>query len=444
MLRKILLIYMVLSVALMSLAWITIADEELGKLHFFAFLFLFFISGLVHIYMGLRYSELTVHSIYQGLANLRDGDFGVSLRVDERTIKKKIDRDVLDLFNRVGESLRIERQNLYHRELFLDTVIQSSNLILVLTDAVGVVVYSNHMAKKYLNGGRSIDNEHLLYLLDEQHSPFKDFIERRSPGIVNVNIDAVDHVYHFSISNFVINQEEHHLYLFKDVTRDIGGEEVKIWKKVIRVMSHELNNSLAPISSLAHSGEKMLEKKKYKDISTVLSSISERAKHLTSFLDNYSTLSRLPLPRVECVQLKEFVESLQTAIQFVFSGDYPVSAAKFDQVQISQVLLNLVKNAHEAGGADNEVVLDLQINSGEDESEVFLVFSVLDRGCGIQELYMENALLPFYSTKPGGSGIGLSLSKEIIEAHGGRLHIANRSHGGLRVSIMLPQATRDL
>jgi signal transduction histidine kinase len=119
--------------------------------------------------------------------------------------------------------------------------------------------------------------------------------------------------------------------------------------------------------------------------------------------------------------------------QYQLVGDAPAEAAMFDPAQVEQVLINLIKNAHESGSAAEAVTLAITQTRRE------LRIDVADRGPGMTDTVLAQALLPFYSTKRAGTGLGLALAREIIEAHGGRVLLANRDGGGLRVSLRLPQ-----
>ena len=118
--------------------------------------------------------------------------------------------------------------------------------------------------------------------------------------------------------------------------------------------------------------------------------------------------------------------------RFRLSGKLPDAPGRFDAAQVEQVLINLIKNAHEAGGTDDEVTLSIREAGSE------LRIEVADRGPGMSEAVLAQALLPFYSTKRSGTGLGLALAREISEAHGGRIALANRESGGLRVTLILP------
>jgi signal transduction histidine kinase len=198
------------------------------------------------------------------------------------------------------------------------------------------------------------------------------------------------------------------------------------------LISHELNNSLAPISSLAHSGRLVLARPDQDKLEAIFATIEERSRHLKTFIEGYARFARLPAPRLETVPVPAFVESLQNAVPFVFRCTPDEPRLQADPAQLEQVFINLLKNAHESGSAPEDVSLSVA------PSGPYLRFDVCDRGSGMTDDVLRSALLPFYSTKQTGTGLGLPLCREIVEAHDGRLGIANRRGGGVRVSVLLP------
>ncbi|HEY8265475.1 MAG TPA: ATP-binding protein, partial [Steroidobacteraceae bacterium] len=233
---------------------------------------------------------------------------------------------------------------------------------------------------------------------------------------------------------FTLNSQPHRLLLFKQLTREMAAQEVAIWKKVIRVIAHELNNSLAPISSLAHSGQQLALAPDTERLARVFSTIEERASHLATFIDGYARFAKLPRPRPASVAWGPLLAGLNDSLAFRVVQPLPQAQAWIDATQVEQVLINLVKNAIESGSPEDEVTLTVTERAGG------VAIEVKDRGSGLTDDVLRDALLPFYSTKPKGTGLGLTLCREIVDAHGGRLAIANREGGGAIVTVWLPQA----
>ena len=217
------------------------------------------------------------------------------------------------------------------------------------------------------------------------------------------------------------------------LTVELRRQEVRTWKKVIRTISHELNNSLGPIGSLAHSGQELVRRGEHERLERVLAVIEERSRHLEAFIGGYARFAKLPAPRIGSVQWPEFVDGLRSHVGFRVVGTLPEAPGRFDAAQLEQALMNLLRNAHESGSPPDDV--ELRVRRFGDRVSI----DVCDRGSGMSETVLSNALLPFYSTKRGGTGLGLALVREIAEAHGGRVSLANRRGGGLIVTLVIPE-----
>jgi nitrogen fixation/metabolism regulation signal transduction histidine kinase len=229
------------------------------------------------------------------------------------------------------------------------------------------------------------------------------------------------------------------LLVMTDVSRSLRDEERQAWQRLIRVIGHEINNSLAPIKSIAHSLERLVGRDPRpadwdSDMRDGLQVIASRADALSRFTAAYAQLARLPAPSIEPVALAPLIARVsgleqRLAVQVARGADVAVPA---DAAQLEQLLINLVRNAVDAalvtGGA-----VRVSWELGDGRVRVW----VDDEGPGVSN--PANLFVPFFTTKPGGSGIGLVLCRQIAEAHGGTLTLENRQPGpGCRAELVLP------
>jgi nitrogen fixation/metabolism regulation signal transduction histidine kinase len=245
----------------------------------------------------------------------------------------------------------------------------------------------------------------------------------------------------------------HTLVVLLDVSRALREEERSAWKKLIRVLGHELNNSLTPIKSIAGSlstrlDDAALSPEQRRDFDRGLEIIEARSASLNRFLQAYRALAQMPPPAIRRVALRPIVERvafLETRLPVMMTGG-PDVALMVDPDQIEQMLINLVRNAVEAAieagahegakgsGPPAEAVPQVALSWKLEDHNI--VLNIEDNGAGL--LNPSNAFVPFYTTKPAGSGIGLALSRQIAEAHGGSIELANRNGRGCKVRVMLP------
>ena len=303
---------------------------------------------------------------------------------------------------------------------------------------LGYGAAANLAARHLLNAGRALNGEAFDEVVASAPAPLAQAIADGGDGLFNVTLDDEDETFHLSQREFKLQGRAHRLFQIRRMTRELARQEVATWKKVIRVISHELNNSLGPIRSLSHTGRLLAQRGDVARLTTVFDTVEERTRHLEGFIQGYARFAKLPAPRRETVAWAPFLDALARHYAFVLRAPPPAQAASFDRAQIEQALINLLKNAHEAGGAHEGV--ELAVTQGPREVRI----EVADRGSGMSETVFANALLPFYSTKRSGSGLGLALVREIAEAHGGRVQLVNRRSGGLRVALVLPSAGIEL
>ncbi|WP_271009862.1 sensor histidine kinase [Paucibacter sp. B51] len=370
----------------------------------------------------------------------RDGDFSMSIAAGPSGPLRQAElAALLRAHQELGLALREQRQQLARRELLLDTVVQNTPLaLLLLQEPGGEISYANIAARQLLARGRSLAGLSLASLLDDSPETLRLALASGQDQVFGISENGQEELFHLSQRSLQLQGQPHRLLLLRRMTRELSRQEVASWKRVIRVISHELNNSLAPISSLSHSGAELARRGQTERLEAVFASIGERSRQLHRFLAAYAEFAKLPSPHLQSVDWPAFLAGLLAQHPYRLEGAEPTRPARFDPGQLAQALINLLKNAQEAGGPPEAVSLAVEWQARE------LCFVVRDRGCGMSEAVLAQALLPFYSTKRsggqhGGSGLGLALAREIAEAHGGRIGLSNREGGGLEVRFCLPQ-----
>ena len=373
-----------------------------------------------------------LHGIADGVKGFQENDFGFRLapgRDDELGA-------LVAIFNRMGDVLRTERREIYERELLLDAVLQGAPMAILLLNARDRVVYANAAARKMFAGqGRLVG---LALAEIEAPAPLRDALLAGADTTVSARTGPhEEETWRVAVRAFHLHTQRHRLVVVETLTGDVRRQELEAWRKVIRVVSHEVNNSLAPVSSLVHSARLAASDARHSDrLEEILATIDERVRHLSRFVEGYAALARLPAPAPETVLWAPFLESVRRAVPFRILGPPEPPAAVFDPAQIQQVLLNLLKNAAEAGGPAGEIAVSV-----EPSPRGGSILRVLDRGPGMNEEAMRRAALPLSSAARltrGGRGLGLPLCAEILAAHGGTLTLGPRPGGGTIATCALP------
>jgi len=372
--------------------------------------------------------QQSLSAIDNGIDAFKDNDFSLTVHN-----KKYLETErLVNIYNELATVLRNERMDIFQRELLLDTVIQSTPVALVLTNSRGSVAYSNFAAKELFRQAKKLEGAHFDSLFPLLSVALQKATKEKHSGLVTDTVDEQAIIYNIDCRQFMLNGSEHSLYLYKNMTNEIAQKETDMWKQVIRLISHELNNSLAPISSLTRSAQKIIDQPEHIHmLHDVLETIGKRTKHLHNFISEYAQFARFPKPVIKAVELQSFFQHIERIVATTCLFDVNITTAHFDAAQIEQVLINLVKNAKESGGNVNDVTLELSQQAN------LLTFSVCDRGTGLSDSQMQQVLLPFFTTKSTGTGVGLALCNEIVNSHGGKLKLGNREHGGLSVSFSL-------
>lgn len=250
----------------------------------------------------------------------------------------------------------------------------------------------------------------------------------------------------WGVSTTIFREEglQHRLLAVQDLTRALREEEIATWKRLVRVLGHELNNSLTPIKSIAGSIQSLVKRDPppedwKEDAIHGLNIIATRADALSRFMSQYARLAKLPPPTYGSVDVPSMIRriaALETRLP-IRVNDGPAIHIRADSDQLEQVLINLIRNAVDASAETGGGVAVCWNIQGEGAGTERLVLRVLDEGHGIANL--GNLFVPFFTTKPGGSGIGLVLCRQIAEAHGGSLTLTNREdRSGCEARLEVP------
>lgn len=315
----------------------------------------------------------------------------------------------------------------------LSAALEHDPSAVVLVDAEGTVVYANAASHRVLSVSSPLLGQDVDVVFDNLHADLEAALISGRDSIVAQGAANDDETLLVSSRTLTIDGNPHFLYMLRPITQQVRRQEVEHWKKLIRVLSHELNNALAPITSLLSSARKV-NQMTHQDprLGDIFENIAERTRHLVQFLEGYREVARLPLPDPKETPWESFLTGLLSQKAFRQVGTLPQRPGYFDPIQLERVLINVLNNAYEAGSGVEDICVEVSEEPGG------FRINVMDRGSGMPEPVLKQAMLPFFSTKRTGTGVGLALSREIIEAHGGQLTLSNREGGGLLVSCFLP------
>jgi two-component system nitrogen regulation sensor histidine kinase NtrY len=366
------------------------------------------------------------------LAALREGDYSIRARGAREDDALG---EVLLEINSLGETLRVQRLGAFEATALLRTIMAEIDVAVFTFDPERRLRLVNRAGEHLL--GKPMDK-----LLGK---PANDLglaacLEANEDAPLSLTFPGATGRWGVRRSTFREHGLPHELLVLTDLSRTLREEERRAWQRLVRVLGHEMNNSLAPIKSLAGSLEALLRKEPrppdwQDDARSGLKSIAARADSLSRFMEAYARLARLPPPQKEYFDLGELIRRVvnlepRLHIKIVAGPEIKIMA---DAAQIEQLLINLLHNAVDAAlDAQGGVNIGWRVKG--DCAEIFIA----DEGPGI--LNPTNLFVPFFTTKPGGSGIGLALSRQIAEAHGGTLMLGNRrDRQGAEALLRLPR-----
>jgi two-component system nitrogen regulation sensor histidine kinase NtrY len=391
---------------------------------------------IVGVWLGFCFGlRERVASPLRTLANLleamREGDYSI------RASGVKSDDamgEVMQQVNAMSATLRAQRLGAMEATTLLRKVMEEINVAVFAFDGDQKVRLVNRAGERLLNEPA----ERLLGAAAESLG-LASYLEGETQQTVQHHFPSGMARWGISRSTFREGGLPHQLLVVTDLTRPLREEELKAWQRLVRVLGHELNNSLAPIKSIAGSLENLLARSPRapdweEDMSRGLRVIASRSEALSRFMGAYARLAKLPPPTLAPVGINDLVTrvvGLETRIPPVLAPG-PDITIQADADQIEQLLINVIRNA-----ADASIETGGAVRVGWSRQNGHLVVWVRDEGPGLPNT--ANLFVPFFTTKPAGSGIGLVLSRQIAEAHGGTLTLQNAGEGpGCEARLILP------
>lgn len=377
------------------------------------------------------------------LAGVKDGDYQLNF---PHNADSKSFRSLNSTFRDVIQSLREFETEKVAEYQFLDEIISQISFGVLVFDEKGNIEVMNSTASLLLglpkvSKWRNLRNPNVAFL-QTLHD-----IGLASNQLVETRINGKDQMFSVTATQITLRSAPMKIVCFQDIRSEIQKKEIEAWQKLIRILTHETMNSVTPIVSLAETMKLILEdesgtlkskeevsEENLEDLAFSLDTIIGRGNGILKFVGTYRKLTRIPNPEPELVEVRPFLEKIinlmaadSPSASVTFDLEAPVVEMYFDPVLVEQVIINLLKNARESLESTEEarVLITAKKETGRS------LIRVQDNGPGIDQNKQEKIFIPFYTTKREGSGIGLSVSRQIMNLHGGQLEL--RSEPGRTV-----------
>lgn len=379
----------------------------------------FIVLGLLvfSIIEFFTFSDKTNRELKQFLLSIKYHDFSTQYNASLDLSNKEL-RETYNIITTEFNRLKLEKE---YNHIFLQSIVEQVPIGIISIVADGSIVLFNRAAKQ------STGIEHLANIQQLQKvndTLFKATQAAKTSGnqIVTFLKESEEHTLSITLEEIPVGNTVHSLYLLQNIKNELDKQEIESWQKLIRVITHEIMNSITPIASLSATLYESLQKQPVDaetlaDITAGMNAIKNRSESLTEFVDSYRQIARVPKPDAKHFDIGDTVKRIvglyenqakEKGIAISCSIDNADLDVFADERQVEQVLTNMVNNAIDAVGSNGKIAL----NAVQDEKNVTL--TIADNGSGIDIEYLDKIFIPFFTTKQHGSGIGLTLSRQLL------------------------------
>ena len=392
------------------------------------------------VFSLIKYIDRTNKDLTRFFQSIEYSDFSQSF--GNKKLGKSFD-DLRNEFNKVIQKFKKTRSEKEEQYRYFQTIVQHIGIGVITFKTNGEIKLINNAAKRILK----ISHLKNISALDNIENSFSNKILKLKSGEKTtlkllINNELVQLLLYKT--EFKLRQQSYALVSLQNIQSELDEKEIESWQKLIRVLTHEIMNSITPITSLAATANTIIDKapdnilpnETTEDLKSAVETIHKRSKGLLEFVEKYRTLTKIPRPDFKIFPIQNLFENIKKLMENEFSEKNIQFAATVqpesleltaDQGMIEQVLLNLIINSVQSLSKKENGIIKL---TAELTSKGKVLIKVIDNGIGISKEVQEKIFIPFFTTKTDGSGIGLSLSKQIILLHGGGISVSSNVDSG--------------
>jgi two-component system, NtrC family, nitrogen regulation sensor histidine kinase NtrY len=432
----------------LSCVLLGIVLQHLGRGYYYTLIGMIFLIAF-QAWLLVNQVNKTNADLEKFISSVQDHDSSVRFQDETKNSSYRKLHDSMNHLNAIIQHVKIENERTSH---FMKSLVDHVDIGLLSFDSKGKIEIYNRAAQRYLD----MQQPRQLSSLKMKNEEVFEIINTIRPGreiLHKIIIDNLLQSVLIKATEFKFENNVIKLVSFQDITQELDQKELDSWQKLIRVLTHEIMNSISPITSLTtvisgyfkkKDGESpVLPEKIDQQIITKtlfgLNTIEETGKGLLDFVDKYRSLTSLPKPDLSKFTIHDLFGKCKLLMESDISNNIKIHASVnpedialvADYAQVEQVLINLIKNAVAAISDKKNGVIQLKAFQGEEGT----IIQVEDNGIGISNDIIEDIFVPFYTTKEYGSGIGLSLSKQIMQNHKGTISVKSAPNKGAEFTL---------